>query len=52
MDGGVGWGREQRSGLVRCGSGMRESGGDWAGWMRDWDEGDRKGWIWMDVGMG
>ena len=31
---------------------MKERGGDRAKWMRECDEGDRKGRGWMDTGVG
>ena len=31
---------------------MRDRGGSGAGWMREWDEGERKGRGWMDAGVG
>ena len=31
---------------------MRERGGGRAGWMEEWDEGERWGRGWMDGGMG
>ena len=31
---------------------MRERGGGRAVWMRDWDEGERRGQVWIDAGMG
>ena len=43
MDGRVGCGREEGVGLDRWESGVRERGGDRAGWMGEWGEGERKG---------
>ena len=66
MDGGVGGGREEGLGLDGCGSGMRkrrrarldgrgsgikERGGSVAGWMGEWDEGERWGQGWIDAGV-
>ena len=31
---------------------MRERGGSGAGWMQEWDEGERKWRGWMDAGVG
>ena len=32
-------------------SGMRERGGDGAGWMVEWNVGERSGQAWMDGGV-
>ena len=35
-----------------CWSGVREREEGGAGWMREWDEGERRGRGWIDVGVG
>ena len=52
MDGGVGCGREDVTGLAGCGSGIRERGGGRTGTMGEWDEGERRGQGWIDGGVG
>ena len=52
MDTGVGSGREEEARMDGCGSWMRLRGGGRAGWMREWDEGERLRQAWMDGGDG
>ena len=40
------------AGLNGCRNGMREREEGEAGWMENWVEGERRGWGWMDAGMG
>ena len=44
--------REEWTGLDGWWSGMRERGGERAGWMREWGDGESRGQGWMNGRVG